>query len=177
MASSQAVSDSGSRISNTFKSMVGAISTVAVAGKAWDVVKNSMGGAIERFDTLNKYPVVMKALNYSAQDVAKSTSILAKGIDGLPTSLQDVTSVAQQLAPLTGSAKKASQSAIALNNAFLASGASVADTSRGLQQYTQMLSTGKVDLMSYRTLMETMPIALRKVANSFGFTVVLIELG
>ena len=33
-----------------------------------------------------------------------------------------------------------------------------------------MLSTGKVDLMSYRTLMETMPIALRKVANSFGFT-------
>ena len=170
MASSQAVSGSGSRISNTFKSMVGAISTVAIAGKAWDVVKNSMGGAIERFDTLNKYPVVMKALNYSTQDVAKSTSILAKGIDGLPTSLQDVTSVAQQLAPLTGSAKKASQSAIALNNAFLASGASVADTSRGLQQYTQMLSTGKVDLMSYRTLMETMPIALRKVANSFGFT-------
>ena len=108
MASSQAVSDSGSRISNTFKSMVGAISTVAVAGKAWDVVKDSMGGAIERFDTLNKYPVVMKALNYSTQDVAKSTSILAKGIDGLPTSLQDVTSVAQQLAPLTGSAKKAS---------------------------------------------------------------------
>ena len=170
MASSQAVSDSGSRISNTFKSMVGAVSAVAIAGKAWDVVKNSMGGAIERFDTLNKYPVVMKALNYSTQDVAKSTSILAKGIDGLPTSLQDVTSVAQQLAPLTGSAKKASQSAIALNNAFLASGASVADTSRGLQQYTQMLSTGKVDLMSYRTLMETMPIALRKVANSFGFT-------
>ena len=170
MASSQAVSGSGSRISNTFKSMVGAISTVAIAGKAWDVVKNSMGGAIERFDTLNKYPVVMKALNYSTQDVAKSTSILAKGIDGLPTSLQDVTSVAQQLAPLTGSAKKASQSAIALNNAFLASGASVADTSRGLQQYTQMLSTGKVDLMSYRTLMDTMPIALRKVANSFGFT-------
>ena len=170
MASSQAVSGSGSRISNTFKSMVGAISTVAIAGKAWDVVKNSMGGAIERFDTLNKYPVVMKALNYSTQDVAKSTSILAKGIDGLPTSLQDVTSVAQQLAPLTGSAKKASQSALALNNAFLASGASVADTSRGLQQYTQMLSTGKVDLMSYRTLMETMPIALRKVANSFGFT-------
>lgn len=170
MTSSQAVSDSGSRISNTFKSMVGAISTVAIAGKAWDIVKSSMGGAIERFDTLNKYPVVMKALNYSTKDVAKSTSILAKGIDGLPTSLQDVTSVAQQLAPLTGSAKKASQSAIALNNAFLASGASVADTSRGLQQYTQMLSTGKVDLMSYRTLMETMPIALRKVANSFGFT-------
>lgn len=71
---------------------------------------------------------------------------------------------------MTGSATKASKSAIALNNAFLASGASAADSSRGLEQYTQMLSTGKVDMMSWRTLMETMPIALRKVANSFGFT-------
>lgn len=169
-STSQTVSAGGSNISDTFKAMAGAMGVVAIAGKAWDVVKDSMSGAINRFDTLNKYPVVMKALDYSTKDVAKSTAILSKGIDGLPTSLQDVTSVAQQLAPLTGSATKASKSAIALNNAFLASGASVADTSRGLQQYTQMLSTGKVDLMSYRTLMETMPIALRKVANSFGFT-------
>lgn len=169
-SASQTVGAGGSSISSTFKSMAGAMGLVAIAGKAWGVVKDSMSGAINRFDTLNKYPVVMKALNYSTRDVAKSTAILSKGIDGLPTSLQDVTSVAQQLAPLTGSATKASKSAIALNNAFLASGASVADTSRGLQQYTQMLSTGKVDLMSYRTLMETMPIALRKVANSFGFT-------
>lgn len=169
-STSQTVSAGGSSISSTFKSMAGAMGVVAIAGKAWDVVKDSISGAINRFDTLNKYPVVMKALDYSTKDVAKSTAILSKGIDGLPTSLQDVTSVAQQLAPLTGSATKASKSAIALNNAFLASGASVADTSRGLQQYTQMLSTGKVDLMSYRTLMETMPIALRKVANSFGFT-------
>ena len=131
-STSQTVSAGGSSISSTFKSIAGAMGVVAIAGKAWDVVKDSMSGAINRFDTLNKYPVVMKALNYSTKDVAKSTAILSKGIDGLPTSLQDVTSVAQQLAPLTGSATKASNSAIALNNAFLASGASVADTSRGL---------------------------------------------
>lgn len=141
-----------------------------VASSALGVVKDSLGGAINRFDTLNKYPVVMKALGYSTRDVAKSSKILQKGIDGLPTSLDEITASAQQLAPMTGSAKKAAQSAVALNNAFLASGASTADASRGLTQYTQMLSTGKVDLMSYRTLMETMPIALRKVANAFGFT-------
>lgn len=152
------------------KNLATSLGLVAVASKAFSVVKDSIGGAIDRFDTLNKYPVVMDALGYSARDVAKSSKLMQKGIDGLPTSLQDITSVAQQLAPLTGSATKASKSALALNNAFLASGASVADTSRGLQQYTQMLSTGKVDLMSYRTLMETMPIALRKVANAFGFT-------
>lgn len=148
--------------------MMGA--AAAVTSKAMGVVRDSLGGAINRFDTLNKYPVVMDALGYSERDVAKSSQTLQKGIDGLPTSLDEITSVAQQLGPLTGSANKASKSAVALNDAFLASGASVADTSRGLQQYTQMLSTGKVDMMSYRTLMETMPIALRKVANSFGFT-------
>lgn len=155
---------------SSVKKLATSLGLVAVAGKAFSVIKDSIGGAIDRFDTLNKYPVVMDALGYSARDVAKSSKLMQKGIDGLPTSLQDITSVAQQLAPLTGSATKASKSALALNNAFLASGASVADTSRGLQQYTQMLSTGKVDMMSYRTLMETMPIALRKVANAFGFT-------
>ena len=162
--------ESSSRLTSGFKDMASALGLVAVASKAFDVLKDSIGGAVERFDTLNKFPVVMQALGYSARDTAKSTAILKKGVDGLPTTLQDVTSVAQQLAPLTGSATKASKSAIALNNAFLASGASAADSSRGLEQYTQMLSTGKVDMMSWRTLMETMPIALRKVANSFGFT-------
>ena len=152
------------------KQLASSLGLVAIGAKAFDVMSASMGKAIDRFDTLNKFPVVMQALGYSARDTAKSTAILKKGVDGLPTTLQDVTSVAQQLAPLTGSASKASKSAIALNNAFLASGASAADSSRGLEQYTQMLSTGKVDMMSWRTLMETMPISLRKVANSFGFT-------
>ncbi|WHO84896.1 tape measure protein [Limosilactobacillus oris] len=161
---------SSHRLTGGFMQMASAMGAVAIAAKAFDVVRDAVGGAVVRFDTLQKYPVVMKALGYSAKDVAKSTSILSNGIKGLPTSLDSITNIAQQLGPLTGSATKASKSAIALNNAFLASGASAADSSRGLLQYTQMLSTGKVDLMSWRTLMETMPIALRKVANSFGYT-------
>lgn len=167
---SNGMSKNANSMSSTFKSMAGAIGVAQIAGKAFDTVKNSLDGAISRFDTLNKYPVVMKALGYSARDVSKSTKLLSNGIDGLPTSLDEITSSAQQLAPLVGSSQKAAKSALALNNAFLASGASAGDASRGLTQYTQMLSTGKVDMMSWRTLMETMPIALRKVANSFGFT-------
>lgn len=164
------VRSSGGSMMGTFKGVAAGMGAVQIASKAWDVVKNSMGGAISRFDTLNKYPVVMHALGYSMGDTAKSSKILQKGIDGLPTSLDEITASAQQLGPLTGNATKAAKSAVALNNAFLASGASSADASRGLQQYTQMMSTGKVDLMSWRTLMETMPTALRAVAKSFGFT-------
>lgn len=169
-STSSSVSSGTQRMTGGFMQMASAMGAVAVASKVWGVLKDSIGSAAQRLDTLNKYPVVMQALGYSTQDVAKSSETLNKGIQGLPTSLNDITSVAQQLAPLTGSANKAAQSAVALNNAFLASGANAADSSRGLLQYTQMLSTGKVDMMSYRTLMETMPIALRKVANAFGFT-------
>ncbi|MDG3141457.1 tape measure protein [Streptococcus suis] len=152
----------------SFGSVMGVAS--AMTQKGLQAITSSVGGAVERFDTLNKYPVVMKALGYSTQDVAKSTKLLSDGIDGLPTTLSDITKSAQNFAPLTGNATKAAKAAVALNNAFLASGASVSDTSRGMQQYTQMLATGKVDMMSWRTLMETMPVALNKVAASFGYT-------
>ena len=131
------------------------------------LVRNSLDGAINRFDTLNKYPVVMQALGYSASDVDKSMAKLNKGIDGLPTSLDEIVSSTQQLAISTGSLTKGTDTAIALNNAFLASGASTADASRGMQQYVQMLSKGTVDMQSWRTLQETMPIAMDKVAKSF----------
>ncbi|WP_285122465.1 tape measure protein [Lactococcus petauri] len=131
------------------------------------LVRNSLDGAINRFDTLNKYPVVMQALGYSASDVDKSMAKLNKGIDGLPTSLDEIVSNTQQLAISTGSLTKGTDTAIALNNAFLASGASTADASRGMQQYVQMLSKGTVDMQSWRSIQETMPIAMDKVAKSF----------
>nr|DAL69193.1 MAG TPA: Minor tail protein [Caudoviricetes sp.]DAL69203.1 MAG TPA: Minor tail protein [Caudoviricetes sp.] len=132
------------------------------------LVTSSLGGAIDRFDTLNKYPVVMQALGYSTDDVDKSMNKLTNGIDGLPTSLDEIVSSAQQLAISTGDLQTGTDTAIALNNAFLASGASAADASRGAQQYQQMLSKGEVDLQSWRSLLETMPIAMDKVSKSFS---------
>lgn len=138
-----------------------------LVGSAVGLVRNSLDGAINRFDTLNKYPVVMQALGYSASDVDKSMAKLNKGIDGLPTSLDEIVSNTQQLAISTGSLTKGTDTAIALNNAFLASGASTADASRGMQQYVQMLSKGTVDMESWRSIQETMPVAMDKVAKSF----------
>ncbi len=131
------------------------------------LVTSSLGGAVDRFDTLNKYPIVMQALGYSTDQIDKSMSKLTEGIDGLPTSLNEIVSNTQQLAISTGNLEKGTDTAIALNNAFLASGASTADASRGMQQYVQMLSKGTVDMQSWRSIQETMPIAMDKVAKSF----------
>lgn len=151
-----------------FGTVAGAAMAVVTGGI--NAMKSSLGGAVARFDTLNAYPKVMAQMGYSTDDVTKSVGILKKGVDGLPTSLQDLTKSAQGFAILEKSATKGAETATALNDAFLASGASAGDASRGVDQYSQMLASGTVDLQSWRTLQETMPYALTKVANSFGLT-------
>lgn len=147
---------------------VGAVAFKAVSS-AMNLVSQSMDKAIDRFDTLQRFPKVMKSLGHSSKDVAASTKLLSEGIEGLPTTLDTVVATTQKLTSMTGDLKQSTKLTIALNNAFLASGASTEEASRGLTQYTQMLSSGKVDLQSWKTLQETMSYALQKTAESFGY--------
>ena len=160
------------------KGMGNAIKTggaMALGMKGLDValgsVKNHLGAAIDRFDTIEKFPKVMEQLGFSADKAADvMNNKLSPGIDGLPTAMDEIVKSTQQIALITGDLDGAADTAIALNNAFLASGSSAWDASRGLTQYTQMLTTGKVDMQSWRTLLETMSPALNQVAKEFGYT-------
>lgn len=148
---------------------VTALGLVAIGAAAFQVLRASMDDAIKRFDILNNFPKVMEQVGFTAEESEKAINKLSDGIEGLPTKLDDVASTAQQIAVMTGDLEGAVDTTLALNNAFLASGASTADAQRGLQQYIQMLSKGEVDLQSWRTLQETMGIALNDLADSFGF--------
>lgn len=145
---------------------IGVFKALSVAGNA---LKNSLGDAIDRFDTMNRFPRVMEQLGFSTQESTKSIDKLSEGIQGLPTSLDGITSSTQKIALLTNDLGKATDTSLALNNAFLASGSASADAERGLVQYTQMLSKGTVDMQSWRTLQETMGPALYELAEAFGF--------
>ncbi len=133
-----------------------------------NMLTGSVSGAIDRYDTLTKYPKVLTNLGYSTQEANKSTVKLKEGIQGLPTALDDVVKTSQRLTVLTGNLDKSTDTTLALNNAFLASSASVSDTSRGMEQYIQMLSKGTVDMQSWRTLQETMGYALSTTAKQLG---------
>lgn len=171
-SSSQKAKESASGF-DKLKASIKNFSAGAVAFKTvsagLDLMKSSLDKAIDRFDTLQRFPKVMQSLGHSSKDVATSTKLLSEGIEGLPTTLDTVVATTQKLTSMTGDLKQSTKLTIALNNAFLASGASTEDASRGLQQYTQMLSAGKVDMQSWKTLQETMPYALQKTAESFGF--------
>lgn len=165
---SAAGSKGGRAFGSGFSAKMGAAMGVAqqVVGRAMDAISSSMGAAIGRVDALNNFPRVMQNLGYSAGDAQESIDRMSAAIDGMPTSLDSITKMTQQLAPMCGGLDEATDLSIALNNAFLAGGASVDDQSRAMQQYTQMLAKGKPELEDWRTLQEVMPGQLNQIAQA-----------
>lgn len=154
----------------TIGKLAAAVGITAAVAKGFNQIKSAVDGAISRYDTLNNFPKILQMMGFSAQDSEKAINRLSDGIQGLPTTLDSVASTAQRIAIMTGDLDGAVETTLALNNAFIASGSSTADAQRGLEQYVQMLAKGEVDLQSWRSLQETMGVALNKTAEAFGYT-------
>ncbi len=137
--------------------------------KGFKAITSSMDDAISRYDALNNFPKVLERMGFEADASAAATQKLSDGVQGLPTSIDSIVSTAQQIAVLTGNLGNSVDTTLALNNAFLASGASGDEAARGLDQYIKMLSSGQVDSERFKTLQETMGFALQRTAEAFGF--------
>ena len=164
----KAGSDAGGKFSSGLSAKAGAVMGLvsSVTSKAFDAISNSLGSAIGRVDTMNNFPKVMKNLGYSGDEATASIKKMSASIDGLPTSLPALTGMVQQLAPLCGGLDEATNIGIAFNDMCLASGASTADVSRAMQQYSQILSKGIPDMQDWKTLQEVMPGQLNQVAKA-----------
>lgn len=166
----------GNQFSNEFSSkaavLSGAIAGVAQAAmqKAMSAISNSLGAAVSRVDTLARFPTVMQNLGYSADEARQQVDRMAKSVVGLPTSLDQITGLATRLAPVSGGLTRATDVALAFNNAVLAGGGPIYRQSDAIEQFSQMLSKGVPDMMAWRTLQEAMPATLSQTAKALGIT-------
>lgn len=163
---------SGNSMGSIWKVFAGsflASGATKIISTGFNMVKDSVDGAIDRFDTLNKYPTVMNALGYSTKEVDNSMKKLTSGIEGLPTSLNDIVSGAQQFAISSGSLDKGTDYAIAFNNAMLTSGASTAAAEGALTQFSQALGKGKLQGDEFNSVASASPILMSRMADAFGF--------
>ena len=133
---------------------------------AFGAIMNSVGDAVKRIDTLNNYPKVMESLGYSSAEAEKSVNDLSEGIDGLPTTLDSIVSSSQRLTASLGDLGEGTKTAVALNDLFLAGGGGAEAAARGMEQYNQMLAAGKVDMQSWKTLLEVAPGQMNQLAQS-----------
>ncbi|WP_181905745.1 tape measure protein [Microbacterium bovistercoris] len=138
----------------------------AVTSKAIGTVMESIDGAIRRVDTMNNFPKIMQNLGFSAKDASKSIKLMSDKLTGLPTSLDAMAGMVQQLAPLTGGLKSATDLSLALNNALLAGGKSTDIQANALEQYVQQLAVGKVDMAAWRSLVSAMPGQMDQLSKS-----------
>lgn len=157
------------KASISLKDLATSLGLVALASAAFNTLKASLDSAISRFDTLNTFPKVLQSLGVSAEESEVAMNKLSDGIDGLPTTLDDIAGSAQQMYNSFKDMDKTTDTAIALNNALLASGADAEKAKRGTDQYIKALQTGQVTMDTWTTLQETMGIGLTKLAEEFGY--------
>lgn len=138
----------------------------AVTSKAIGTVMGSIDSAIKRVDIMNNFPKIMQNLGYSATDASKSIKTMSDRLTGLPTSLDAIAGVVQQLAPLTGGLDEATNLSLALNNALLAGGKSTEIQSYAMEQYAQQLAIGKVDMAAWRSMVTAMPGQMDQLSKS-----------
>lgn len=160
---------SGSRWGGTWAVAAGNLIAQGIR-KVGSVVSSTMDSAIGRVDQLTNFPKVMTALGYSADESAKSIDMMDEKLTGLPTSLDAMTADVQKLAATMGNLAEGEVNAttvgLGLNNMFLAGGKGTAQASAAMEQYNQMLGTGRVDMQSWRTMMDTAPGQLKQLSES-----------
>lgn len=130
------------------------------------IVSSSIGSAINRVDTLNKFPKMMENLGYSANDAKQCVDRLSDGIEGLPTSLDQIVSNTQQLTLSLNDLNKSTDVAIALNDGFITFGASSEQVTNAITQLNQMVTAGKYDMQSWNSINQSAPGFLDAVARS-----------
>lgn len=147
--------------------MLGAVAGAAAAAtsKAISLISGSIGAAVSRVDTMSNFPKIMANLGYSAEDASASIDTMSSKLMGLPTSLNAMTGVVQQLAPLTGGLDEATELSLALNNALLAGGKPTEIQANAMEQYVQQLAVGKVDMTAWRSMVAAMPGQLNQLAQ------------
>ncbi len=154
---------------NKLGDVVKGLGVFKVIEKGFQAITASVDRAVSRYDTLNRFSPIMQQMGYSAESADSSIQKMSDGIQGLPTTLDDIVGSTQRLAIATGDLDKGTDSALALNNAFYASGATTEAASRGMEQYIQALSRNKMEMQEWKVLQETMPYALKKTAEAFGY--------
>lgn len=137
-----------------------------LATKGIGAILSSVDSAVSRVDALNQYPKVMKNLGYEADVAEGSISRMSDGIEGLPTTLDDIVGYTQALTLSLGDLDKSTDVAIGLNDGFINFGASADQVQSSIVQLNQMITTGKYDMQSWNAINQSAPGYLDAIARS-----------
>ena len=160
---------SGAKFGNAWTVAVGNIMSKGIT-KITSTISNQISDAVVRADTLERFPKVMQQMGYSSDIASGAIEKLMKGVEQVPTPLNEVVSGTQRLVSVTKDVDKASDWVLAISDAMLSNGASANRASDAMEQFFQVVSRGKPQGQDWLTIMEVAPGVMNELAQSLGYT-------
>lgn len=162
-------------INGGFKGMTKSMLVANLATKAisagFNLIAQNSDRAIQRIDTFNAFPKVMKNFGVSTQEANASIKRMDKAMRGLPTSLDQAVSGVQNLFMVTKDLPEAERMFKAINDsAMVFANGSTEAIDRFVYAYKQSMSNGKVYAQEFNQMNEAIPGLMDKVAESMGLT-------
>lgn len=167
----------GSAISSATKGVgifigAGALGAVAnIGSKAFDTVKSSIDGALNRIDTLNNSTRAFENMGVATKDITKNMNKLQEATRGLPTSLDSAVSNVQLLTASTNDMGLSVDVFKAMNDAILGFGGDAQMVDSAVVQLSQSFSNGKVDAQTWNSMINSgLGPTLNALAKEMGIT-------
>ena len=145
--------------------------------KALNLFTEGFSNAFERADTMRNFDRSLEALGLDTKKtftLMSDEALTAKenldlAVQGLPTSLDEIMAAQKVYAGATGEMVESTKTAIAANNAFLAS-TTDSRQQRLLQRYFVALASGaNLTATQWAAMRRNMPLAFRKVGEAMGY--------
>lgn len=153
------------------KGVVAATGITKAFSAAWNLVTGSMDNAIDRLDTMNNYPKVLKNFGVSAEDASESVDRIDQSVRGLPTSLDQAIAGVQDLFVVTKDLKQSEKLFQAINDsAMVFANGSTQAVDRFIYAFKQSMAQGKVSAQDFNQMNEAIPGIMDKVAEAMGIS-------
>ncbi len=139
--------------------------------KALNLATEGLENAFSRYDTMRKYPLMMKQLGLidDVSEAENSITRLTDAVDGLPTSLDEIVSMSQRFSLALGNMRRGEDLAVAANNAFLASMATETEQYQGMNQLSDLAAGKQLRTQEWNSLITSMEVGIHAVGEAFGY--------
>lgn len=145
--------------------------TLFAAGyKMMNLATEGLSSGLSRYDTMKKYPLMMKEYSKASYTAQRSIKDLDMAVRGLPTGLDEIVQMAQRYTLSLGDMRQGTQLAIATNNAFLASMATESQKYQGMLQLQDLMNGKKLNSREWMSLGASMGKAINEIGKEFGYT-------
>lgn len=159
-----------SPLSGQLRQWIGIGAAVRAVNSAVNVVTNSIDGAIDRYDAIERFPKALANFGIGADEADRAIKTLADGLDGLPTTLDTATSTVIRFAQRTMDMDISTDLFLSLNNALLGGAQSEQVRNAALEQFTQAYGRGYFDRIEIKSLMTAAPAQVEMIASTFEMT-------